>query len=199
MDVEAPPSLTPHMLPEEMACFARYAAEAQQYLEFGCGGSTVAAAIAGARRIDSVESDAEWIAKCEEAPELAPRVADGTMRFHHVEIGPVRGWGRPRGDAFAVKWPSYYLDVWTKLENLPDVVLIDGRFRVACALQALLRCEDGATILFHDFWNRRGYHVVLDFTDEVERAKKLAVLRRKPSPDWRKMALLVAEHALNFA
>ena len=106
-------------------------------------------------------------------------------------------WGKPQGRELAAKWPAYYLDVWQGMERMPDVVLVDGRWRVACALQALLRCDAGATVMFHDFWNRPNYHGVLDFTDVVERVDNLAVLRRNPDIDWRGVALSVAEHALD--
>lgn len=37
----------------------------------------------------------------------------------------------------------------------PDLVLIDGRFRVACLLTALLKAKAGTVILFDDYLNRR--------------------------------------------
>ena len=64
-----------------------------------------------------------------------------------------------------------------------DLVLIDGRFRVACALEVLARCRPHAVLLFHDFWNRTPYHPVLAFTDWLGSCDSLAILRRKPSID----------------
>jgi hypothetical protein len=193
------PSLKPRMTEREIAVLSRHASTARGYLEFGCGGSTVVAALAGAARIDSVDSDLGWIETCKAAPEIAPLVESGRAHFHHADIGATKDWGKPRGRAAAALWPHYYLGVWSSLERMPDVALVDGRWRVACALQALLRCDADAVILFHDFWPRTGYHEVLAFVDTVERADTLAVFRRKVDIDWRRVALAVGNFALDFA
>lgn len=57
----------------------------------------------------------------------------------------------------------------------PDVVLVDGRFRVACALTALLNLKPDAIIMIHDFWTRPNYHVILPFVRILERSSDTAV------------------------
>ncbi len=59
-----------------------------------------------------------------------------------------------------------------------DVVLVDGRYRVACALRALKYTDQESVVIIHDF-HRRVYHVVLDYYEVVERADTLIVLRKK--------------------
>ena len=59
-----------------------------------------------------------------------------------------------------------------------DFVLIDGRFRVRCALELIRRGID-ATVFIHDFWTRPHYHVVLDFFDQVETIENTIGLRPK--------------------
>lgn len=81
-------------------------------------------------------------------------------------------------------WPSYYPTVWDDAAAIrTDLVLIDGRFRVASALEALARCQPHAILLFHDFWNRTSYHPVLAFSDWLDSCDALAILRRKPMLD----------------
>jgi len=45
----------------------------------------------------------------------------------------------------------------------PDLVVIDGRFRVACFLHSLLAAEAGTPILFDDYTNHPRYHLVEEF------------------------------------
>jgi len=47
-----------------------------------------------------------------------------------------------------------------KCNQFPNVILIDGRFRVACFLASLLLAKPGTIILFDDYVNRPHYHVV---------------------------------------
>jgi hypothetical protein len=62
----------------------------------------------------------------------------------------------------------------------PDLVLVDGRFRVACVFQALLTVPT-ARILVHDFWQRPAYHIVLQYTTVLDRADTMVLLQRLPS------------------
>ena len=53
----------------------------------------------------------------------------------------------------------------------PDVIFVDGRFRVACIYATLLHTntsEHNVRIMIHDF-ERSYYHEVLDYTEEVGR------------------------------
>ena len=59
-------------------------------------------------------------------------------------------------------------------------MLVDGRFRVACALQLLLRSRKKTPrILVHDFTPREYYHVLLKFFDVIEQADTAVILERK--------------------
>ena len=75
--------------------------------------------------------------------------------------------------------------------------LVDGRFRVACALEALARCQPHTVLLFHDFWNRTPYHPVLAFTDWLGSCDSLALLRRKASIDATHFEAVRHAHRLN--
>jgi hypothetical protein len=45
----------------------------------------------------------------------------------------------------------------------PDLILVDGRFRVACFLYSLLCAETNTTILFDDYTERPEYFIVEKF------------------------------------
>jgi len=66
-----------------------------------------------------------------------------------------------------------------------DVVLVDGRFRVAVALKALWHIDAATVVLIHDWPPRRAaYSRVLAYYDVVDAVDDLVVLARKPDLDW---------------
>jgi protein O-GlcNAc transferase len=158
----------------EAAAFRRRLAAATHYFEFGAGGSTVAATeIPTLSTIRSVESDPAWIRR------ILPWL-DARCEVAHGDIGPVGHLGYPtRGAAAADLFPNYtHAPLWRLGAPVPDLVLVDGRFRVVCACEALLRTP-AATICIHDFWNRPQYHALLSLLEVEERVETLGVFKRK--------------------
>lgn len=168
---------------EEIEMLSRHLTPGARYLEFGAGGSTVFALQRGVGHCDSVESDPAWITKLRETPTIAQAEKDGRLSLHAIDLGPVMNWGMPADRSRMELWATYFLDVWDKLEFLPDVILIDGRFRTACGLTALLVCPERTNILMHDFFDplsiRKNYRSLLDVAEIVEQQKNLVSLRRK--------------------
>ncbi|OZO45837.1 hypothetical protein CGU37_27220, partial [Pseudomonas fluorescens] len=59
------------------------------------------------------------------------------------------------------KFHRYPLAIWDEpFFRHPDVVLIDGRMRVACLATLLLRIERPVTVLFDDYRVRSLYHEI---------------------------------------
>jgi hypothetical protein len=183
--------MQPHMSASEVALFERQLAGQASLLEFGCGGSTVTAA-RHVSRIVSVDSDPAWLAKVTADPALAG--CDFTP--FHADIGPVGEWGYPVDEARMRDWPRYHAQIWRHMSGSPDVVLIDGRFRVACALQSLIHCAPGCPLLVHDFRDRAHYHVVLDHADVIDQTDTLVVLRAKPAIDGKAVLHDLFDHFL---
>lgn len=190
-EVAAP--LDPRMTPAERGVFEKWLSGVTFLLEFGAGGSTSLAARSGVSYIVSVESDVQWLDRLSRRPEMKG------IRFvpFHVDIGPTGAWGTPTDPATARRWPGYYRAVWKKIERTPDLVLVDGRFRVACALTSLLHCAPETPIVIHDFWDRPQYHVVLKYLDCIEQADTIGVFRRKQDIDWQGLAIDLVEHVLD--
>jgi hypothetical protein len=68
---------------------------------------------------------------------------------------------------------------------IADVVLVDGRFRVAVALKALWHIDAASVVLIHDWPPRVGaYGRVLEYYDIVDEMDELVVLARKAEVDW---------------
>jgi hypothetical protein len=102
----------------------------------------------------------------------------------YAHIGPTREWGYPEDEELKDCYPGYSLDVWEIDEaRNADLCLIDGRFRVACFLNTMLRCRGDVIIMFHDYRDRTVYHIVSRFADEVARVNDLSVFRPRKTYD----------------
>lgn len=163
----------PHLFGRQRAVLEQALAGSKRYLEFGAGGSTLLAARLGVPTIVAVDSDAQWVAAVREHAELAPRILDGSISVLHGDIGPTRDWGFPAGEEHKAKWPRY-LEVawveWTRRGTLPDLVFVDGRFRVACCLSVVVAVGGAAatTVLLHDMFDQRpDYRDVLEFFEPI--------------------------------
>ena len=100
--------------------------------------------------------------------------------FYYVDIGKTKEWGFPISNDSKEIFPNYSNDIFNSVDsNTLDIVLIDGRFRVACLLSVILNMSstEDTIILFHDFWNREKYHIVLKYVTEIERVDTLAVFK----------------------
>jgi hypothetical protein len=94
-----------------------------------------------------------------------------------VDLGPTQAWGFPSDRSRAVHWPSYHSAYAERAGDGADLVLVDGRFRVACVLTVLLH-SSAPLLLVHD-WERPEYHVVLPFVELLSITERLAVMRRR--------------------
>ncbi len=173
------------MTPEEIDMLSRHLVAGVSYLEFGSGGSTIFALESGVRCCFSVESDPAWVDKLRQNPVIRQAEANGRLTIDCVNIGPVMDWGMPANRSRLELWPNYFLPIFEKLGWVPEVVLIDGRFRTACGLTSLLVCPATTSILMHDFYDalsiRKNYRSLLDVADIVEQQSNLVSLRRKPN------------------
>ncbi|MCX7304223.1 MAG: glycosyltransferase [Hyphomicrobiales bacterium] len=134
------------------------------YLEYGAGGSTVKACEIGVPVILSVESDRAWLDAV--ARKIAKRRSASELIPLHVDLGPVKDWGFPVADTHWKNYSNYPLLAWEqciKRGLKPDLVLIDGRFRVACFMATLLFAQQGCRILFDDYGDRPECAVVERF------------------------------------
>ena len=127
----------PRMTDRELDLYAGLLAGARTVIEYGTGGSTLLALGAGVPCLVSVESDAGWIGMLRELPAIAEAERQGRLTFVHVDIGRVGKWGKPVDSSGAARYAAYASAPWSHCE-VPDVVFVDGRFRVACALETVL-------------------------------------------------------------
>ena len=190
--------LKPDMTAGEAALYRDVLQGRQGLFEFGCGGSTLLAVRQGVPRIVSVDSDPAWLDRLREHPLLAAQEQAGGLGLIHADIGPVGRWGRPADPTPRPQWRRYWSALDEQTAAGVDLVLVDGRFRVACALNALLLLPQGTCVVVHDYLVRPKYQVVERFAQAVARLDSMAVLVRNPDADLEGMRALLERHALDW-
>ena len=167
----------------EIALFQATVQAGGHYLEYGAGGSTkLVAALPQVTTITSVESDPAYL-RDHLAGDAAIQSATqaGRLRFLVADIGPVGEWGYPADASREHLWPDYALCPYRDGYQ-PDLILIDGRFRVACGLLAALQAP-AAAILIHDYPPREFYHVLENFLKIETCVETLVRCCRRPDFD----------------
>lgn len=190
------PGLT--FIPEVAELVRHHYEKANVILEYGSGGSTVMASEMPGKSIYTVESSRVWSKMMRawferEQPPSMPLV-------HHVNVGKTGKWGKPVDNDGFKRYHLYPLSIWdTEGFEHPDVILIDGRFRVACALTAMLRCTKKTTLLFDDYTERKQYHLLEEYLEPEETVGEMArfTVRKKAFPRDR-MTRLIGAFAQSF-
>jgi len=171
------------MTENEQKMFKEYIHGTKIYLEFGSGGSTIAALTNSNRKVYSVESSKDWIEKMNENMKLFTD-RGGQFKLIHADIGKTGEWGTPiinTNEGNHDRLLNYSQDLFEEYKEmkLADVVLIDGRFRVACCLKTLLETSENTVIMFHDFWNRPQYHIIKKYVNIIDGIDTLMICRKK--------------------
>lgn len=181
--LEAPPeTLAPAMTEAEVRLLLAAAEGARRLVEFGCGGSTALLLGAAPGPLLSVDSDAAWLARVRAQPAVARALQEGRFTSWHAELGPLGDWGWPVEPPTPDTAWRYWGGPWL-LAPRADFVLVDGRFRVACALAAHSRLAPGGRLAVHDFWSRRAYQDALaPFYQVTGSAGTLALLTPREAP-----------------
>jgi len=153
--------------------FAEVVAHASVYGEYGCGKSTKYVAKNTQASIVSVDTSKEWADKTKKAIHNRSNVL-----ICHVNCGPVGAWGRPLNFDYQDKFHVYHFFPWSLNQYSPDVVLIDGRFRVACFLATLIRAKPATQILFDDYCDRPHYHIIEKIIKPERTSGRMALFAR---------------------
>lgn len=183
----------PHFDPLSEPMFEALLRQAGSYLEYGSGGSTVLAARLGVPTL-TVESDRFYarsvrgaIGECARNRMLVP------------DIGVTREWGTPLvkrpTPSRLRRWRRYVEAPFAVMNEeampFPDLVLVDGRFRVACALacarEAVLRGQ-AMTLCLDDYVERPWYHSVEQFLGTPRLAGRMAIFDMRPREQHPAMA-----------
>ena len=139
------------------------------YFEFGSGGSTNVASFYNLT-VYSVESDKMWHNKLKDSGIKANYITIDLKAHGHL--------GYPGKGTTVEDWKKYIQAY--KSEYIADIVLIDGRFRVACALDIFPKIRSYTIVLMHDY-NRKYYHIVENYYIKIQMWDTLASFVKRPN------------------
>jgi hypothetical protein len=166
--------------------FTKVLNQSASYFEWGSGGSTIVAASQN-KRFVSVDSDKFFLSSVKRKIEESNPSFDSKSSLVHSDIGFTYYWGYPLqlfnslspGRRMRYLRYSEYPRLFCNDRKI-DLFLVDGRFRVACAVNAVLYAiEHGlsATILVDDFVGRDHYKILEDAIEVPVCVGRLAVFR----------------------
>lgn len=174
----------PELDPPSSAYFLRRLQQSRFYLEYGSGGSTIAACRLR-KPFVSVESDRFYLSA------IKRKIADefGAPSGHviHADIGATLEWGYPllrrKTSRRLERWARYATAPWALIQKdaMPDFILIDGRFRVHCALHTIKQMQGRQyDIAFDDYDTRPNYREVERFAHLHAMHGRMAVFKPRP-------------------
>jgi len=152
----------------ETSSFFKHVSRAKVYAEYGVGMSTDWVYRNTAATILAVDSSREWIDKVI-ADKAGPRID-----VQWVDLGALGNWGWPLTYQQRDNFAQYVKSPWVRSAT-PDVVLIDGRFRVCCFFTSLVQATPGTIIVFDDYAERLHYHIVEELLPPIELCGRQAI------------------------
>jgi hypothetical protein len=173
---------------------------ARNYLEYGSGGSTILAN-RFVNTLVSVDCDASHIAAVHR--KLAGEGRRAMTRLIHANIGLTLESGMP---AFTKptrrrlrRWGDYPTSPWKYFRSIaqqPDLILVNGLFRVSCVLESLLSLSplSNTPILVADYADSPHYHEVERFADFEGVVGTMGVLRPRRLIDRIQVRRLVRQY-----
>ena len=157
------------------------------YGEYGCGQSTIYVLKKFNIPIFSVDSSKYWINK------LKKIYNKKKLNINYIDVGNINpyAWGTPDNFSKRYNFYKYAQNIW-KQKLKPNVVLIDGRFRVLCFLTSLKLCDENTKIIFDDYIDRKIYHVVEELIKPTEKDGRQALfIVNKKKINFKKLELLL--------
>jgi hypothetical protein len=141
------------------------------YFEFGAGASTIISERMGAETF-STETDQRYI--------------DALKSLNHIQfVNPLCGKVGPWGGLIFEPWRKkkrstgfrYATIMWQRYSGFkPNLVLIDGRYRLACALEIVRRFPGGNfPVIIDDYVGRNEYKTIEKYVDRVTQMGRAGV------------------------
>ena len=159
----------PKMTLNELRAFCYFMKPENIYFEFGSGGSTNVASYYKVKTF-SVESDIKWHQK----------LKHNKIQANYITIDlKTNYWGYPGKATNIDNWKKYIQSY--KKEYNADIILIDGRFRVACGLDIFNKIRNDTIVLIHDYINRKNYHILENYYLKLEEWDSLIAFIKRPN------------------
>ncbi len=147
--------ITCWMAPEEKELILDHLKEGHRMLEWGMGGSTLEFS-GHVEHYHAIEHDPDWHRR------LLPELRDNTVTLLREPAWPYT--------PFEAAEPGQFSDYIAAIHEFDvdhfDIILVDGRARLACVMEAAKRMRRGGHLFFHDFWLRKRYYQSKDRIEE---------------------------------
>jgi len=197
----------PYLDGQSLGVFKSALEDCRFYLEYGSGGSTILAARLQKRFI-SVDTDPYFLESVrKKIGELAP-----DQHLVHADVGLTGPWGTPFWRRLTPhtlnKWTNSLEAPWRYMQSregqdhpmLPDLILIDGRFRVAATLVccAHLTASPGTRIFVDDYAESPHYHVIEKYATLTATAGRIAIFQAAPLTSIEDLRTAIAEYSADW-
>lgn len=147
-----------------------------RYFEWGSGFTTRTADNI-AMRVTSIEGSREWYLK------MIEHTFSERTTLTYIDIGKTGAFSQPEDPGRGKKYIR-------AINSTQDVILVDGRWRVACAISAFPFLAPTGRLMVHDF-GRKSYHSLLTIYDKETEVDHLTVLTPKPNVSTRVLQKLM--------
>lgn len=167
--------------PDELSLFfAEQVSISNFTLEYGSGASTLFLANSN-KRCMSVESDYSFLLNL--LQKISLRNITHSIIPVFINIGPTKEWGHPIDNSSEINWHEYSIQPWQILSSVnisPDLVLIDGRFRVACMLATMASISKPTKVIFDDYVGRPYKEIIEQFILPIKFVDRAAYFEVSP-------------------
>jgi len=183
-------SFKPYMNKNEIVLLEKYYRNSKNYFEFGSGGSTCCAIKNNIENIELVETDQKWLIQLKKDPLVSNKINEKKLKIHmfllDFEWTKAVSWNNTHKEYLKTRdksnWHNYS-EIIRKCDLKLDLVLVDGRFRVASTLETIKKVDDNCLFLIHDYRlsnnKHRGYEFVEKYLDIIEHVDTLYVFKKK--------------------
>lgn len=193
------------MKPDEINLFKKYITQPtiKNYLEFGSGGSTYyVSSLKNIEHIISYETDIKWLDKLKTENIIKQRIekAQIDFKFYNLECNwwEYVSWANKnmknmRDDKVLNTWEKYTKNI-SNINITPDLILVDGRFRVSSCLESIKICHKNTIFLFHDYTIRPQYHIIETFLDKIDEINTLCVFKLKDNINFQELDFIINKY-----
>lgn len=156
----------------DLMAFTSFLTKDTTFFEFGSGCTSVIAKYY-AKKTYAVEGNKEWYEKG-----IKNGLKDNII-FKNIKPDGKGGlWSTPGKESNLQDWKKYFQSY--KEEYNADVILIDGRFRVACAFDIFSKIKENTIILIHEYI-RPQYLIIEKYYDYIYHWDTLYMFKKKPN------------------
>ena len=143
----------PHFREKELMAFLTFLEKNNTFFETGSGCSTIIAKYY-TKKVYAVEGSKTWYNK------LINEGLKDNVIFKDLKCDDST-WSYPGKRTNIRHWKNYFQSY--KKEYDADVILIDGRFKVATAFDIFNKIREDTIVLIHEYWPRPLYFVFEDY------------------------------------